>query len=378
MTQKADGDRVAVSIITGFLGSGKTTLIASLLRQPAMLGTAVIVNELGAVGIDDAIIAQSTEETNVLLLKNGCLCCTAGDDLTATLLNLARRSAGSPRQILIETTGLADPVPLLLRLMSDPRLRDAIRLDTLVATVDGLNGLANLDDQPVAASQAGVADRRLITKTDLAEPHQIEALSRRLSELNPGAEIRTISHGAIQASDLLGVSLYDPERRRARLDRWLDLDRYRAQMPQPHAGGRGMLGVSGWPAHGGSIRSWLIEHDRALDWDDLSSRIGRIVAGYGLALLRLKGVIWTTGDARPLVIHGVQRLFHHPVRIDRWPSEPRTSIVVIGDDGAGAGIAAELLAEALRAAAPEPPRRTDVLRRVQIDGSRRPGTGLVE
>ena len=185
MTQKADGDRVAVSIITGFLGSGKTTLIASLLRQPAMLGTAVIVNELGAVGIDDAIIAQSTEETNVLLLKNGCLCCTAGDDLTATLLNLARRSAGSPRQILIETTGLADPVPLLLRLMSDPRLRDAIRLDTLVATVDGLNGLANLDDQPVAASQAGVADRRLITKTDLAEPHQIEALSRRLSELTP-------------------------------------------------------------------------------------------------------------------------------------------------------------------------------------------------
>ena len=160
------------------------------------------------------------------------------------------------------------------------------------------------------------------------------------------------------------MSLYDPERRRARLDRWLDLDRYRTQMPRHRARGFGTLGVSGAPAHGGSIRSWLIERDRPLDWDVLSPRIGRIVASYGAALLRLKGIIWTTSDARPLVIHGVQRLFHHPVRIDRWPGEPRTSIVVVGDDGAGAGTAEELLAEALRAAAsehmpsPEPPRRT--------------------
>jgi G3E family GTPase len=351
MTQKEGGVRVAVSIITGFLGSGKTTVIASLLRQPAMQGTAVIVNELGEVGIDDAIIAQSAEPANVLLLKNGCLCCTAGDDLTATLLSLAQLPKGRPRQILIETTGMADPVPLLLRLMSDPRLRDAIRLDAVVATVDGLNGLANLDDRPVAANQAGIADRRLITKTDLAEPHQIEALSRRLSELNPGADIRTISHGDVQASDLLGVSLYDPERRRARLSRWLNLDRYRARMSRHHLPGQHTSEVE--PAHGGSVRSWLIEHDRALDWDKLSPRLGTIITDYGAALLRLKGVIWTTGDARPLVVHGVQRLFHHPVRIDHWPSEPRTSIVVIGDDGAGAATAVDLLAEALRATAAE-------------------------
>jgi G3E family GTPase len=350
MSQRQDGDRVAVSIITGFLGSGKTTLITSLLRQPAMQNPAVIVNELGAVGIDDAIIAESTDEANVLLLKNGCLCCTAGDDLTTTLLTLVRRSAGPLRQILIETTGSADPVPLLLRLMSDPRLRDAIRLDAVVATVDGLNGLANLDDQPVAASQAGVADRRLITKIDIAEPHQVEALSRRLLELNPGAQIRAISHGAIQAADLLGVSLYDPQQRRARLDRWLDLHGYRARMSRSRALNTAEL--SRMPAHGASIRSWLIEHDRALDWNDLSPRLGRIVASYGATLLRLKGVIWTIGDARPLVIHGVRGLFHHPVRISRWPDEPRTSIVVIGDESAGAGTTVELLAESLRAATP--------------------------
>jgi len=352
MTQKAGGDRAAVSIITGFLGSGKTTLIAALLRQPEMQGTAVIVNELGAVGIDDAIIAEATDERNVLLLKNGCLCCTAGDDLIQTLWRLARRSAGPPpRRILIETTGLADPVPLLLRLMGDPRLRDAIRLDAVVATVDGLNGLANLDDQPVAVNQAAVADRRLITKTDLAEPRQIDGLTQRLSELNPGAEIRTVSHGDIHASRVFGVSLYDPERRRAQLARWLDLDRYRSQMPHSHSGGRATIQASPGPAHGASIRTWLIEQPDALDWNILSPRIGQIIASHGAALLRVKGVIWTTGDPRPLVIHGVQRLFHSPVRIERWPGAPRTSIVVIGDDGAGAGTAAELLAEALRAAA---------------------------
>jgi G3E family GTPase len=350
MSERRDSNRVAVSIVTGFLGSGKTTLIASLLQQPAMQDTAVVVNELGAVGIDDAIIAESTEEANVLLLKNGCLCCTAADDLTTTLLTLVRRSAGPPRQILIETTGSADPVPLLLKLMSDPRLRDAIRLDAVVATVDGLNGIANLDDQPVAASQAGVADRRLITKTDLAEQRQVEALSRRLLELNPGAQIHAISHGAIQAADLFGVSLYDPEQRRARLDRWLDLRGYRARELQLRALTNTEL--SRIPAHGASIRSWLIEHDRAVDWNELSPRLGRIITSYGAALLRLKGVISTVGDARPLVIHGVRGLFHHPVRISRWPDEPRTSIVVIGDEGAGAGTTVDLLAESLRASTP--------------------------
>ena len=115
------------------------------------------------------------------------------------------------------------------------------------------------------------------------------------------------------------------------------------------AGDHDSLGVGYAPAHGASIRSWLFEHDREVDWDVLSPRIGRIVTNYGAALLRLKGVIWTAGDARPLVIHGVQRFFHHPVRIDRWPGAPRTSIVIIGDNNAGAGTAAELLAEALRA-----------------------------
>jgi G3E family GTPase len=350
-SKKTGSDRVAVSIVTGFLGSGKTTLIAALLRQPEMRGTAVIVNELGKVGIDDATLAEAADD-HVILLKNGCLCCTAGDDLTRTIWGLAGRREDAPRQILIETTGLADPVPLLLRLMGDPRLRDTIRLDAVVATVDGINGLANLDEHQVAGHQAAVADRRLITKTDLAEPRHVEALMQRLLALNPGAEVQTVIQGAIQASELLGVSLYDPERRRARLGRWLDLNRYRLEMPRANPGGNASLQVSIGPSHAASIGTWLLEQQGALDWDILSPRIGRVIDSHGAALLRLKGVIWTTADPRPLVIHGVQRLFHTPVRIENWPDAPRTSIVVIGDSRAGAGTAVQLLREALAAAAP--------------------------
>jgi G3E family GTPase len=361
MAHKVDGSRVPVSIVTGFLGSGKTTLIASLLRQPAMHGTAVIVNELGEVGIDDAIVADADDKASVLLLKNGCLCCTAGDDLLRTLWTLVAHSSHAPREILIETSGAADPVPLLQRLMGDPRLRDVIRLDAVVATVDAVNGLANLDDQPVAGRQAAVADRRLITKSDLAGQHQVDALTRRLLALNPGSDVRVVDHGAILSSELLGVSLYDPVRRRAQVERWLDLERYRANMAATHSHAHGIDGhgtdrhgtiqVSAAAAHNQHARTWLIEQDGPLDWEVLSPCVGKIIASHGNALLRVKGVIWTVGDTRPLIIHGVQRLFHSPVRIERWPAQPRTSLVIIGDDGVGAETAVELLREAMRAAA---------------------------
>jgi G3E family GTPase len=188
MAVEAAGGRIPISLVTGFLGSGKTTLIAALLKQPAMAGTAVVVNEFGAVGIDDTIFAQSVDAENVLLLANGCLCCSAGDDLAATVWSLARRE-DRPQRIVIETTGLADPAPVLQRLMGDPRLAQSTRLDTVVATVDAVNGLGNLDEHPVAARQCAVADRRVITKSDLADPEDVGTLKERLKALNPGADI---------------------------------------------------------------------------------------------------------------------------------------------------------------------------------------------
>jgi G3E family GTPase len=340
-------DRIAVSIITGFLGSGKTTLIAALLRQPDMAGTAVIVNEFGEVGIDDAIIADASND-QVLLLKNGCLCCVAGDDLTETIWQLAGREGDRPRQILIETSGLADPVPLLQRLMGDLRLKQVIRLDAVVTTVDAVNGLRNLDDQPVAANQGAVADRRLITKTDLVDTAAVAALTERLLALNPGAAIRSVDHGAIDAAELFGVSLYDPKKGQAQVGRWLDLEHYRAGLGLARDTGHGHHDHGPGHVHasrGDKVRTWLIESDRPVDWDAVRARIGHVVNRHGDAMLRMKGILWTADDPRPLVIHGVQRLFHSPVRIERWAGPPRTSIVVIGTENAQDAVT--LLADAL-------------------------------
>jgi G3E family GTPase len=342
MTARTAGERVPVSLVTGFLGSGKTTLIASLLRQPAMAGTAVVVNEFGEVGIDDAILAQSTDTANVRLLANGCLCCTAGDDLAATLWSLVRRS-DAPRRIVIETTGLADPASVLSRLIGDPRLNASTRLDTVVATVDAVNGGRNLDEQPVTVRQAAVADRRLITKGDIAGRAAVDALRGRLEVLNPGASILEVEHGRIDAGDLFGASLFDPNGR-ADPERWLALAAHRAAARdhEHHHGNHD------------TAATWLIEKQEPVDWNALSPRLGRIIERHGDLLLRVKGIIRTAGDPRPLVIHGVQRLFHPPVRLDRWTGQPRTSIVLIGDRGAGEAVR---MIEAALAEAAEAPAR---------------------
>ncbi len=279
------GERIPISLVTGFLGSGKTTLIAALLKQPAMAGTAVVVNEFGAVGIDDAIFAQSIDAANVLLLSNGCLCCTAGDDLAATVWSLARRSE-RPRKIVIETTGLADPAPVLRRLMGDPRLARTTRLDTVVATIDAVNGLANLDDHPVASRQSAVADRRVITKSDIAQPAAVEALKRRLRVLNPGAQIVEAEHGKIDADALLSASLYGTKAARFDIDRWLGVEAH-----HNHAHGHHHEQSD----HLQPARTWLLEQDGLVDLEAFLPRLGGIVGRHGKSLLRVKGVIHTSG-----------------------------------------------------------------------------------
>ena len=189
-----------------------------------MQDTAIVVNEFGAVGIDDAVFAQTLDADNVVLLANGCLCCAAGDDLASTIWALAMRPR-PPRRIVVETSGLAEPAPLLRRLMADPRLKQSTRLDAIVATIDAVDGLKNLDEQPVALRQCAVADRRLITKVDLVDAAHIAALSERLFALNRGASVVAVSRGAIDASVLFGAALYDERRGRSDLDRWLNLRR---------------------------------------------------------------------------------------------------------------------------------------------------------
>jgi G3E family GTPase len=339
-------DRIPISIVTGFLGSGKTTLIAALLEQPAMQGAAVVVNEFGAVGIDDAVFAQTLDAGDVVLLANGCLCCAAGDDLGSTIWALARRSV-PPRRIVIETSGLAEPAPLIRRLMADPRLKQSTRLDAIVATIDAVDGLKNLDEQAVALRQCAVADRRLVTKVDLVDAPRVAALSERLFALNRGASVAEVSRGAIDASVLFGAALYDERRGRSDLERWLNLDGYRAG--EPHRSQGVDIRFSCDEAPDNAVRAWLLEEFLPVDWETLSPRLGEIVSRHGDKLLRLKGVIWTHGDARPLVVHGVQRVFHAPARLHRWTGPPSTSMVIIGDRGANEAV--ESIANALAEAA---------------------------
>jgi G3E family GTPase len=341
-TDHATGERMPISLVTGFLGSGKTTLISALLKQPAMAGTAIIVNEFGAVGIDDAIIAQSVGVDDVLLLANGCLCCTTGDDLAAKIWTFARRTAGRPQRIVVETTGLAEPAPILARLMSDPRLAQATRLDTVVATIDAVNGLDNLRHRPVATRQCAVADRRIITKADLADPEDVATLASRLRALNPGADIREAAHGRIDGGEVFGASLYDAASGRPDVDRWLGLSRHREESHHRH--------------DHAAVCTWCFEEPLPVDWECLSSHIGALIAHHGERLLRIKGVIHTTGDSRPLVIHGVQRVFHPPVRLREWTRRPGTSIVAIGDEGAADVVGG--IGDALAAAAQPEAART--------------------
>jgi G3E family GTPase len=364
--------RIPVSLVTGFLGSGKTTLIAALLRQPGMQGTAIIVNEIGAIGIDDAIFADTLPASDVRLLANGCMCCAAGDDLATTIWRMVTRTE-RPRRIIIETSGLADPASALRRLMGDVRLRQAIRLDAVIATVDGVNGSRDLDAQPVAMRQGAFADRRLITKADLAEPAEVAALAEQLKSLNPGAPVEVVANGVIDAARLFGLSLISPETGRADLDRWLNLEPYRAR-PLGRTVFRD-IHFTGGPAHDASVGTWLIEERRPVVWENLSPRLGEIFARYGDSLLRLKGVIWTADDDRPLVIHGVQQLFHRPVRLQRWSRPPATSIVAIGDHGAAPAI--ELIADALATSAtglsadePRPRRKASEALELVTEGKR--------
>ncbi len=338
--------RIPVSFVTGFLGSGKTTLISALLKQPEMAGTAIVVNEFGAVGIDDVILAETVGKSSVKLLANGCMCCVADDELSVTLLDLTQRTDPRPTRIVIETTGLAEPTKLLHKIMADPRMRSLVRLDGVITTVDAVNGLQTLHDHPVARRQAAIADRRIVTKTDSVDAKTVEALEDALRALNGYADILRVTRGAVSASKLFGMSLIDPATGKADLNRWLNSaahrpdglhtqQSFRADGPHLHFSG----------GHGDGMGTWLIEGMRPVDWARFSLRVGEILRQYGDLLLRLKGVVWTNDDDRPLVIHGVQRVFHAPIRLKKWPGSPGTTLVAIGS--ASAECTAELLKRAL-------------------------------
>ena len=328
---EAANERIPVSVITGFLGSGKTTLLKNLLPQPAMADTAVIINEFGEVGLDHLLVEQSNDDT--VLLSSGCLCCTIRGDLVDTMrrLFLRRRNGEIPafKRVVIETTGLADPAPVLHTLMRDPLVSECYRLDGVIATVDAVNGMDQLDRQMESVKQAAVADRLLLTKSDLADAPRIEALQDRLRKLNPAAPIRIIRDGRIDAAELLNAGLYNPEIKSLDVRRWLKAEAY-ADHPHDHHHDHSHPGQDPHDVnrHDARIAAFALDWDRPLDWAVFVEWMEMLITGHGENLLRIKGILNVAGETAPVAIHGVQHLFHPPIALAQWPDGDRRSRIV--------------------------------------------------
>lgn len=337
--------RIPVSILTGFLGAGKSTLLNRLLKDPAMKDAAVIINEFGEVGIDHLLVETSNDA--VVELSDGCLCCTVRGELVDTLAELIDgMQTGRIKplsRIVIETTGLADPAPVMQSVMGHPAIAQHFDLDSVVTVVDAVHGLSTIDSYPEAYKQVAVADRLILTKKSLADASAISALVERLRALNPRAPITDGDASDAGSAAMLVNGLYDPSSKIADVDRWLKDEMAAADDHHHHHGHdhghghhhHGHAHPHDVNRHGTSIRSYSIVHDEPIDPMAINMFIDLLRSTHGEKLLRMKAIVALTDRPdRPLVLHGVQSIFHPPVRLPAWPegSDRKTRLVLITRD----------------------------------------------
>ena len=319
-----------LSIVTGFLGAGKTSLLNRLLRDPLAASTLVIINEFGEIGLDHLLVERL--DGDMLVMTSGCLCCTIRGDLIATLEDILRRRDNGRiapfDRVIIETTGLADPAPVLHTVMAHPYLALRFHLDGVITLVDAVNGSATLDTHAEAVKQAAMADRLVLSKTDLlAEAGILRDLRARLAKLNPGAVLLDAAQGQATAVALLNAGIYDPDRKIPDVRRWLNAEAFAARGAH---GSQGHVHAHDVNRHDARIRAFCLRHEVPVSAASLDLFMALLRDAHGLNLLRVKGIVALADDpSAPVIIQAVQHVFHAPLRLSAWPDGGHTTRIVV-------------------------------------------------